>query len=63
MSPEGEQGFEDIGMMIWISHSHRGTKVVTPKICTQMEKIMQYLEIMEAGPNNVGESSSLLPPT
>ncbi|KAG5608096.1 hypothetical protein H5410_019377 [Solanum commersonii] len=40
ISPEGEQGFEDIGTMIWIRHSHLGTKVVTPEMWAQMETIM-----------------------
>ena len=31
-SPEGKQGFEDIGMTIWISHFRFGTIVVTPKM-------------------------------
>ena len=44
MSLGGEHGFDDIGTMIWLRHSHLGTKVVTPKIWTQIEKIMQYLE-------------------
>ncbi|KAG5580488.1 hypothetical protein H5410_051115 [Solanum commersonii] len=62
MSPKGEQGFEDIGTMIWIRHSHLGTKVATPEMWAQMETIMQYLDNVGAGPNNVGASSSLSPP-
>ncbi|KAH0632986.1 hypothetical protein KY284_035772 [Solanum tuberosum] len=62
MSPEGEQGFENIGTTIWIRHSHLGTKVVTPEIWAQMETIMQYLDNAGAGPSNVGASSSLPPP-
>ncbi|KAG5570230.1 hypothetical protein H5410_059996 [Solanum commersonii] len=62
MSPEGEQGFEDIGMTIWIRHSHLGTKVVTSEMWAQMETIMLYLDNAGAGPSNVGASSSLLPP-
>ncbi|KAK4724565.1 hypothetical protein R3W88_027344 [Solanum pinnatisectum] len=61
MSPEGQQGFKDIGMVIWIRHSHLGTKVVTPEMWAQMENIMQYLDNAGAGPSNVGESSSLPP--
>ncbi|KAH0682408.1 hypothetical protein KY290_020232 [Solanum tuberosum] len=62
MSPEGEQGFEDIGTTIWIRHSHLGTKVVTPEMWAQMETIMQYLENAGARPSNTGASSSLPPP-
>ncbi|XP_027768841.1 uncharacterized protein LOC107009842 [Solanum pennellii] len=62
MSPEGEQGFEDIGTTIWIRPSHLGTKAVTPEMWAQMESIMQYLDNARAGPNNVEASSSLPPP-
>ncbi|KAG5590471.1 hypothetical protein H5410_040985 [Solanum commersonii] len=62
MSLEGEQGFEDIGMTIWIRHSHLGTKVVTPEMWAQMETILQYLDNAGAGPSNVEASSSLPPP-
>ncbi|KAH0706122.1 hypothetical protein KY289_011198 [Solanum tuberosum] len=62
MSPEGEQGFEDIEMTIWIRHSHLGTKVVTPEMRAQMEIIMQYLDNVGARGRNVGASSSLSPP-
>ncbi|KAH0737450.1 hypothetical protein KY290_036155 [Solanum tuberosum] len=63
MSPEGEQGFEDIGTTIWIRHSHLGTKLVTPKMWDQVETMMQYLDNVGAGPSNVGASSLLPPPT
>ncbi|KAH0670531.1 hypothetical protein KY290_025951 [Solanum tuberosum] len=63
MSLEGEKGFEDIGTMIWIRHSHLGTKVVTPEMWAQMETIMQYLDNVGAGLSNVGASFSLPPPT
>ncbi|KAH0655787.1 hypothetical protein KY285_030669 [Solanum tuberosum] len=62
ISSEGEQGFEDIGMTIWIRHSRLGTKIVTPEMWAQMENIMRYLDNAGAGPSNVGASSSLPPP-
>lgn len=63
MSPKGEQGFEDIGTIVNIRHSHIGNIVVTPEMWTQMEKLMQYLENLGAGPSSVRASSSVLPPT
>ena len=62
MSPEGEQGFEDIGTKIWIRHFHLGTKAVTPEMWAQMESIMEYLDNAREGPNNVEASPSLPPP-
>ena len=42
MSPEGEQRFEDTGTTLWIRHYHLGTKVVTPEMWTQMEKMERH---------------------
>ncbi|PHT59981.1 hypothetical protein CQW23_02344 [Capsicum baccatum] len=39
-SPEGEQGFEDVRMTIWISHFRLGTTVVTPEMWDPMANIM-----------------------
>ncbi|KAG5596043.1 hypothetical protein H5410_037275 [Solanum commersonii] len=49
ISPEGEKGFEDIGMTIWIRHSRLGTKIVTREMWAQMENIMRYLNNVETG--------------
>ncbi|KAG5615224.1 hypothetical protein H5410_015048 [Solanum commersonii] len=61
-SPEGEQGFEDIGTTIWIRHSRLGTKIVTLEMWAQMETIMQYLNNAGAGLSNVRASFSFPPP-
>lgn len=58
ISPKGEQGFEDIGIMILIIYSHNGTKVVNPEMWDQTETRIQYLNNARAGPSNVGASSS-----
>lgn len=63
ISPEGEQGFEDVGTTIWLRNFHLGTKIVTLETWARMENIMQYLNNVGARPSNVGVSSSLPPPT
>ena len=62
ISPEGEQGFEDVRMTIWIRNCRLGTNVVTPEMWAQMANIMQMLDNEGAGPSNFGMSSSLPPP-
>ncbi|KAG5570780.1 hypothetical protein H5410_060546 [Solanum commersonii] len=62
ISPEGKQGFEDVGTTIWIRHSRLGTKIATREMWAQMENIMQYLNNAGAWPSNVGASSLLPPP-
>lgn len=47
--------------MLWIRHSHLETKVITPEMLIQMEKIMQYLDYTGVWPGNVEVSSSLVP--
>lgn len=58
LSPKGKHDFEDIGMTIWIMHSHLGNKAVTPEMWAQIETRMHYLDNRGAGPSNVGVSSS-----
>ncbi|KAK4360388.1 hypothetical protein RND71_019340 [Anisodus tanguticus] len=57
-SPEGEQGFEDIGMTIWVRNFRLRDTVVTPEMWHQMQNIVQYLEDAGVGPSNVRVPSS-----
>ncbi|KAK4356107.1 hypothetical protein RND71_025078 [Anisodus tanguticus] len=59
-SPEGEQGFEDIGITIWVRNFRLRDTVVTPEMWYQMQNIVQYLEDAGAGPSSVRVLSSSL---
>ncbi|KAK4340324.1 hypothetical protein RND71_041786 [Anisodus tanguticus] len=57
-SPDGEQGFEDIGTTIWVRNFRLRDTVVTLEMWHQMQNIVQYLEDAGAGPSGVRVSSS-----
>ncbi|KAK4369796.1 hypothetical protein RND71_009271 [Anisodus tanguticus] len=57
-SPDGEQGFEDIGTTIWVRNFRLRDTVVTPEMWHQMQNIVRYLEDAESDPKNVRVPSS-----
>ncbi|KAK4375318.1 hypothetical protein RND71_005995 [Anisodus tanguticus] len=50
-SLEGEQGFKDIGTTIWIRTCRLRNAVITPEMWSQIQDIVQYLEVPSRGPS------------